>query len=700
MEANQGHRLHESILAPGEQRKRKLDVGSSNVGSKQDGGESSHSPVEISGEGPNKRLKIPATNHMVNTEEPSFDRVTDMEKEMKQLRMDVLSAKNACLKAKLDCEQARCRLYEKDKVIAELSENVRQLNIRLDAQARIYEGEICNLKTQIKHENEERANEQQQMAQLVQLLNQIEKASKKHDVNFERADTQFTKAIQNSVIDIPYETSARNFGDEDERKTDEDPNASAIIPVDEEKLKQVEEQKKIEAMLKIEIPPEALAEVTKQPGLREDFPVDTSDAKPVLKPVPDKRKREFLVDKRWKTGRDQKSDELEYPPAPETASMHKSSGPNAVISATKHRLRSSIPPQSIGRSINRLSADSLSTLRPGGSYSQMDSTKGLVPPAAVPSLSVHPNESVPPPYNATTCHDGYNHYPRDRSPSRDQLPHSLTGPVALRPTCNPTLNTANDAGRRAVHLSMMEGLCATGGRAESVTMRGSPIGCAPSRDHAEQRTSLLRTHSRSSLRSSSPKIAQTQSPPLDETGWGLKRPISSLTTDLPTSTMKKFDSLARNSILEQPNSAVAEYTIDTLRSIKEVTIFKAAAALHRLDNTRNIPWKECDRGTVAVKAILGQPETARLVMYNDCNDRKVINFFLSFAVALKVEQSDLIVTTSENGSPTYFISLGSVQSANDFYRAIQTATSALSLKDNGLWYLEVPLASSAEQYMS
>ncbi|KNC97507.1 uncharacterized protein SPPG_07422 [Spizellomyces punctatus DAOM BR117] len=691
MEASEGHRLHESILTPGEQRKRKLAGGSSNVGSKQEGGESPRSVVEISGEGPNKRLKIPSTNHM---EEPSFDRVTDMEKEVKQLRIDVLSAKNACLKAKLDCEQARCRLYEKDKIIAELSENVRQLNIRLDAQARIYEGEICSLKTQIKHESEERANEQQQMAQLVQLLNQIEKASKKHDVNFERGETQFTKAIQNSVIDIQYEPSTKDFGNEDERQTDEDPNASAIIPVDEEKLKQVEEQKKIEAMLKIEIPPEALAEVTKQPGLREDFPVDTSDAKPVLKPVPDKRKREFLIDKRWKTGRDQKPDELEYPPAPEPANMHKSSGPNAVMSATKHGLRSSIPPQSISRSINRLSADPLTTLRTGGSYSQMGSTNGLMPTAAGSSLSVHPNESVQPVYNATTYHDGYNHYPRERSPSMDQLPHSLTGP-----TCNSTLNTANDAGRRAVQLSMMEGLRGTGGRAESVTMRGSPIECVPSRDHAEQRTSLLRTHSRTSLRSSSPKIAQTQSPPLDETGWGLKRSISNLTTELPTPAMKKFDSLTRNSISEHPNSAVAEYTIDTLRSIKEVTIFKAAAALHRLDNTRNIPWKECDRGTVAVKAILGQPETARLVMYNDCNDKKVINFFLSFTVALKVEQSDLIVTTSENGSPTYFINLGSVQGANDLHRAIRTATSALSLKDKGLWYLEVPLASSAEQYM-
>lgn len=54
-----------------------------------------------------------------------------------------------------------------------------------------------------------------------------------------------------------------------DEQCDEDPNASAIIPVDEEKLREVEEQKKIEAMLRVEIPAEALAEVTKQPGIRE-----------------------------------------------------------------------------------------------------------------------------------------------------------------------------------------------------------------------------------------------------------------------------------------------------------------------------------------------------------------------------------------------------------------------------------------------
>lgn len=49
-------------------------------------------------------------------------------------RMELLSAKNACLKAKLDCEQTRCHLYEKDKIISDLTEEISRLKAQLDTE--------------------------------------------------------------------------------------------------------------------------------------------------------------------------------------------------------------------------------------------------------------------------------------------------------------------------------------------------------------------------------------------------------------------------------------------------------------------------------------------------------------------------------------------------------------------------------------
>ena len=72
----------------------------------------------------------------------------------------------------------------------------------------------------------------------------------------ERAPTQ---GLSNADLGIGIEAE----------EEDDDPNLNAVIPVDEEALRMVEEQKRREAELRVEVPEEALAELKKEPGIVE-----------------------------------------------------------------------------------------------------------------------------------------------------------------------------------------------------------------------------------------------------------------------------------------------------------------------------------------------------------------------------------------------------------------------------------------------
>ncbi|KAI9004227.1 hypothetical protein BC832DRAFT_559020 [Gaertneriomyces semiglobifer] len=219
--------------------------------------------------------KKPNFNGMRLQEDPH---VAELKMELKNARMDLLSHKNACLKAKLDGEQARNQLVEKDRIILELQEELRNARAEFQSRTRDFQAQLLHLDSKVKAANEARIKKERQVTELMALLNRA---------GSERSTSHTAQAILNSASTQPlYSTMGRRQPDAGPRDPSDDPNASAIIPVDEDILRQVEEQKRLEAMLKVEVPPEALAEVTKQPGIQEDFPVDTSDAQPVLQPAP------------------------------------------------------------------------------------------------------------------------------------------------------------------------------------------------------------------------------------------------------------------------------------------------------------------------------------------------------------------------------------------------------------------------------
>ncbi|KAI8817930.1 uncharacterized protein EV422DRAFT_539382 [Fimicolochytrium jonesii] len=270
------------------------------------------------------------------------------DREWNTLKGEILAAKNQCLSARLECEKTKAKMMEKEAKLAEQSDLLYKIQKQHETDRSRFQDDLSALRRDLDRERIER---EKAYSQLDKIVSELLKNGEQHDPRFPTAQKQSTTGrnsngsaqpsngpLPRNRINSWNEADSRNNGHDnryrrqsqpaqrhlgpdhnarsnggvgrkypdrgppqktkspevERRKEVEEvnPNASAIIPVDEELLKQMEEQKKLEAKMKIEVPPEALAEVTKHIDIVEDYPVDTSDKMPTLEPVPERKKSE------------------------------------------------------------------------------------------------------------------------------------------------------------------------------------------------------------------------------------------------------------------------------------------------------------------------------------------------------------------------------------------------------------------------
>ncbi|KAI8918563.1 hypothetical protein DFJ77DRAFT_456091 [Powellomyces hirtus] len=543
-----------------------------------------------------KRLRVP-------------DGHADELDETKQLKMELLSAKNAFLKAKLDCEQLKRSNSEQEKIIENMSAQLEKLKSQILSEASAQEL-VSQLRRELKEEKDTRQQELRQMSHLIQLLRQIEEASPAHQkadldvknmlagkkqsashnshsyttkpssLHLESHRKPSTQGIQlapnpsdyNKHTRDPDLSRARRYSTQRKPSTrpeieEDDPNASAIIPVDEEMLRKAEEEKKIEAMLKVEIPPEALAEVTKQPGMREDFPVDTSDAKPSLRPLPDKKKPS---ESKWHTD-------------------HRS------LARTNSAREGILVPTSVGGSM------------------------GMHHPA--------------PRYCQT-----FSQFEMDEARAQAGIYHNFDG-------------------------------------------RPPEMGFYPVVDHVERmgETAIMPAHHNGQ--------AEPPAQPVTEH----KRAYDHMNANEKSNWLKDKPAHSSSAPYQNGVSSHASGNVSPIKHeprapAKEITLEKATAMLHTQDPETGVETKQCDQGTIAVKRFPDQPNTARIVMYDDWNDVKVMNLPLSSKVTVKRDHSDIVITLDEMTRKIYVVTLLSPRHASDMFDAIHDAMAhkPTQHKTNGL----------------
>ncbi|KAJ3186345.1 hypothetical protein HDU85_007785 [Gaertneriomyces sp. JEL0708] len=528
--------------------------------------------------------KKPNFNGMRIQEDPH---VAELKMELKNARMDLLSHKNACLKAKLDGEQARSQLVEKDRIILELQEELRNARADFQSRTRDFQAQLLHLDSKVKAANEARIKKERQVTELVALLNRA---------TLERSTPHTAQAIINSAATQSlHSTMGRRQPDAGSRDPSDDPNASAIIPVDEDILRQVEEQKRLEAMLKVEVPPEALAEVTKQPGIQEDFPVDTSDAQPVLQPAPSRGQR-----------------------------------PKPVIG--NGLLTAGTPTKVIDKS-NDIESKQVSIKR------SLSSEPEFIPQARSQNNA---QSSTSRPLVAFRCFSAAVSVPF-------LLEVTIKGMLSIIPVSRH---------RHPIHFA-----------AVSAGIHG-PL------------------HYSESYRATPPLQNQRSPLPFREGGTPSAGPHIPRTTPARSVPAIKIGLPARPMPITPP---VILPETSFVRSSGETTLCKANAALHVIDTMRRIQIKECDLGTVAVKAVLDASHSrSRLgkcrdvpavklpahsfteVMYDDWTDNRVINLTLDPIVSTAIDGSDVYVSANESLRPIIFvISMESVQAAQELFLAMQ-----------------------------
>ncbi|KAJ3292373.1 hypothetical protein HK104_005339 [Borealophlyctis nickersoniae] len=563
------------------------------------------SPASTSSDAPNKRMKP--------SELSDADRIRTLETDLKNMRAELLATKNACLKAKLDNEQSKSKVNEKEKALNDLKEEYQRFKTQAMSTIDKYEKElqkrssqdseshlkqqldqskirIQELEQKIKADRVQWERERQQMAEMIELLDQIEQATKTAEDPEWRTRARDVVAETSESRRQPAGSSAEGLSNADlgiqfeEEEEEEDPNLNAIIPVDEETLKRVEEQKKLEEMMKVEVPEEALAELKKEPSIVEDFPlVVTTERKPLIEPLQSRHRRELAMAMERKR--------MMPPPfgPPQPA------GP----------MKMGQPPNPFGRPL----------VKPPGMMGP-----GL-PPNPMAGSKIGP--MPPPPFGQP----GFPPHPMD--------------PVAA-------------------YFAMVAAFPQMGGG--PMIPPGMP---PPSMEMMRQ---MMESRSAN---------------PSDPVGLPVKikteadsRPATPNYGDMPGGKMPILDD-------------------------KETTIYKVKAALYVEEPQKRVERKECDQGTVAVKAVLSKPGSGRLVMYDDWNDFKVLNVVLSANVSTKVAFRDVRVTVEvEHVTLTYVINLSTPQAAQELFAAIQNVSQARPIKEDRLSNEVVDFLKSALPFSS
>ncbi|KAJ3023482.1 hypothetical protein HKX48_002909 [Thoreauomyces humboldtii] len=231
------------------------------------------------------------------------------EDQIMRLRQDLAAAKNACLKAKLDCEYHKSESLKSVKVVEADLQSVTQ-------QLRAAQKQLTDVRQELHKEKLDRLDEREQLSDLRKRLREKEQsvapvllvfgiqsclvqeaAGFKPGASRERSQSM-SKPLVETVSD-----SKRVSRDDVQSKTDGeslsraltptaktsslvlihnlkmestgmnaslDPNESAVLPVDEDMLLQAEAERKLEAVLKVEIRPEALAEISNKNSKSEE----------------------------------------------------------------------------------------------------------------------------------------------------------------------------------------------------------------------------------------------------------------------------------------------------------------------------------------------------------------------------------------------------------------------------------------------
>ncbi|KAJ3049810.1 hypothetical protein HK097_009196 [Rhizophlyctis rosea] len=557
----------------------------------------------------NKRAKV----------SPSGDTTpSPADAEIRTLKTELLAAKNATLKAKLDNEQSKSKVVEKDRALVALREEYQhfkaeatatlekyqregrgvsegtdsQLRLQLEqAQARnaALEARIQELEVKIKADRAQWENERQQMAEMVELLEQIEQAAKggrEPEAESREKLGQLAVASTNAVRKTPevgrteraptqgLSNADLGIGIEAEEE-DDDPNLNAVIPVDEEALRMVEEQKRREAELRVEVPEDALAELKKEPGLVEDFPVSLSNHRPVLtNPNPVERREAMMLHR----------------------NMHPMQNPGPSVMDDIRRM--SVPP---GANMFARTPLGMSPMRPPG-------PSMMGPPMGTPMMGPRPPFPM---------------QQKMESPMPMEPPFPVQRPFSQTPFPQTPIDPM------AAYFAMMA--AAFPGMARPMVI--PPGGPTPSMDGGPQM-----------MNGQLPVPARPAS----------MQPVDPLAANVKTEPgTEPVEPPAAPPVTETLPPSVPEGT--PVVDDKEVTIYKIKAALYVKESRARAERKACEQGTIAVKAILTKMGSGRLVMYDDWTDDKVMNVSLTGHVTTKTEFRDVFVTVQVDGETIVYI---------------------------------------------
>ncbi|KAJ3172337.1 hypothetical protein HDU87_007933 [Geranomyces variabilis] len=435
--------------------------------------------------------------------------------------------------------------------------------------------------------------------------------------------------------ELPVEPKPAEPAVEEEEEDGSDPNASAIIPVDEELWRKAEEEKKLEAMLKVEVRPEALATVTKQSGDKEDFPVDISDAKPILKAVPEKKRGS---ETKWYL-------EHRHNQRLSVSGPGQTPGGTMLMHHGAQRYSQGLVPYELEEA--RIQA----MYGPYGHPQDMGFYPPMMDPFA-PRMTM--GMALPPP------------------------PHMLPqSPMDTSPTELSMVPFAPAVGRQRTRTNSVpfETRLSVPLPRSSIELPAAP---APHRGSVEahpRHTPLGDSVQASSYRAvMNPHMAD----PHD----------AARVTSVVTEEFDEPDVVIKKENVDPPEGAAAASvrgrsaaspspTIPLSRDCspgsQQVLIAKATAMLHAVHANTHREERQCVEGTIILKAVPGQPETARIVMYDDWNDHRVLNLMLTDKLAATLHGKEIHISDSDTPDVSYIVTFGSPTQASDLFAAIEVA---------------------------
>ncbi|KAJ3162832.1 hypothetical protein HDU86_003807 [Geranomyces michiganensis] len=610
---------------------------------------------------PKKRPKLAAEEH-------------DPES-VKSLKDELSAARNACLKARLDSEHFKSKCQDQTRTVEDLrskcqdqSKTIEDLKQRLTLANRNRqdaETKVDQLRRELADEKGSRVKAQERVEKFLKLAHQIddEKLSRRpsahptsapaHDApklpdrdrdrdsqvgtrNVRRPSSPRRQSPARRNRDPPVEQKPAEAAIQEEEEDGADPNASAIIPVDEELWRKAEEEKKLEAMLKVEVRPEALATVTKQSGDKEDFPVDISDAKPSLKAVPEKKRGS---ETKWYL-------EHRHNQRLSVSAPGQAPGGTMLMHGAQRYSQSLVPYDMEEARMQAMY----------GAYGHPQDM-GFYPPMMDPFASrMAMGMGLPPPHMIP-------HSSMDTSPTD-------LGMVPFAPTIARQRTRTNSVPfetRLSVPLPR-----------SSIELPAAPHrGSVDGSGHCDM-VDRNSTNPLEDARVTSVASATELSGPMQE---DIDEPYMSYVRFFKDVVIKKekIDQSDEAAVPPElvmsaaPPSPAIPVSRNCSPGREEVVIAKATAMLHAIHANTRREERQCEEGTILLKAALRQPETSRIVMYDDWNDHRVLNLALSDKLRVTLHGREIHIANADTPDVSHIVTFGAPAQASDLFTAIETA---------------------------